>query len=143
VRDYVRSGEVQLDMRLVSILGPDSGTAARYALAAGRQNRLWQFTEVFFAEQKAEGSGYVTQDFLRDIAEQVPGLDVERVFADASDGDIAKEVSEALDAFSRYGLTGTPSFRVGRRGGEMKTVTGEQLPDEIAAAVESAGADRD
>jgi protein-disulfide isomerase len=140
VTDFVRTGEVQLDMQLVSILGPDSGTAARYALAAGRQDRLWEFTKVFLAEQGATNSGYVTRDFVREVGEQVPGLDVDRVLAEAGDPAVARQLRASQDAFVRHRLTGTPSFRVGPRDGQMKTVSAEELPDAIQEALDEAKA---
>ena len=34
---------------------------------------MWQFTELFYDNQGAENSGYVTDEFLRDINEQIDG----------------------------------------------------------------------
>src|SRR5436190_9410660 len=82
VRDYVRAGKVKMVFRDVAFLGDDSVTAGRAAAAAGAQRKLWQFVDAFYAEQGDENSGYVTDDFVRSIAEKVPGLDVERLMRD-------------------------------------------------------------
>ena len=77
VRDYVRTGKVKLEARTLHFLGPDSERAARVAAGAERQGRLWPFLEAFYAAQGAENSGYVTDDFLRSVA-QAAGVDAGR-----------------------------------------------------------------
>jgi protein-disulfide isomerase len=69
IDDYVRTGKVKLQARTLSFLGPDSVRAARVAAGAERQGRLWAFLETFYAAQGAENSGYVTDAFLRDVAQ--------------------------------------------------------------------------
>jgi len=44
------------------------------AYAAGMQNRFWYFEELFYRQQGAEGSRYVTSGFLDQLARQTPGL---------------------------------------------------------------------
>ena len=46
------------------------------------QGRLWPFLEAFYAAQGAENSGYVTDDFLRDVA-KAAGADPDKVLAAA------------------------------------------------------------
>jgi protein-disulfide isomerase len=81
LREWVRPGRLRLDLRLVSVIGPDSRRAARLAGAAALQNRLWPFAELFFLNQGAENSGYVTPRFLRAVATATPGLDVGKALA--------------------------------------------------------------
>src|SRR3954447_22514492 len=82
VRDYVRTGKVKMVFRDIAFLGSDSVTAGRAAAAAGAQGKLWQFVDAFYADQGDENSGYVTDDFVRGIAQKVPGLDVARLMRD-------------------------------------------------------------
>jgi hypothetical protein len=72
LRDWVRPGRLRLDLRLVAFIGPDSTRAARTAGAAALQDRLWQFSELFYLNQGTENSGYVTESFLRAIAPRRP-----------------------------------------------------------------------
>jgi len=76
VDDYVRDGKARLVSETMVFLGPDSVTAARAALAAGEQNHYWPYYSLLYANQEAENSGYVTDDFLRGLAEKTPGLEV-------------------------------------------------------------------
>ena len=68
IDDYVKTGKVKLQARTLSFLGPDSIRAAKVAAGAEQQGRLWAFLETFYASQGPENSGYVTDDFLREVA---------------------------------------------------------------------------
>lgn len=139
VTDYVKPGDVQMELRLMTFLGDDSVTAGRFAQAAAEQNKLWQFAEAFFADQGEENSGYVTEDFLKDIASKA-GVDFEKASAGASDASVTEVLDGNAKAFEDGGLTGTPGFLVGPRGGELKPVANpEDLPGAIADALKQAG----
>ena len=60
----VRPGKVKYQFQPFLIIGPDSKPAMKAALAAGEQNRLWQFLQLFYLNQGGENSGYVTDSFL-------------------------------------------------------------------------------
>jgi protein-disulfide isomerase len=110
IRDYVRPGKVKLEARLLHFLGPDSVTAARAAAAAQQQGRLWPFLEAFYAAQGPENSGYVTDDFLDDVA-AAAGVDL-----GAADDDYATRQLERANADAgRLGVDGTPTFVVDGR----------------------------
>ena len=134
VQRYVRSGDVRMRMRLLTFLGSDSVEAGEVAAAAGLQNRLWEFTESFYARQGQENSGYVTEDFLREVGGGARGLDIERAIAERAHPTARTQLREAHHAARAAGVAGTPTFRVGRRGGEMQTVG----PDGLTAAIDQA-----
>jgi protein-disulfide isomerase len=119
VKSYVRTGKVKMVFRNYSFIGPDSKTAGNMADAAGRQNRLWQFIDLFYENQGEENSGYATPTFLRRIAAGVPGLDVTRAVADAARpaADNAQRATNTLAA--QAGINSTPSFLLGRTGGKL------------------------
>src|SRR3954447_10233288 len=79
VRRYVRTGRVKMVYQDLAFLGDDSVKAGRAAAAAGAQNKLWQFIDVFYGEQGEENSGYVTDDFIRGVAQKVPGVNVAKL----------------------------------------------------------------
>ena len=134
VQRYVRSGDVRMRMRLLTFLGPDSVEAGRVAAAAGLQNRLWEFTESFYARQGQENSGYVTREFLRQVGAGATGLNLDRALADQREPAVRTQLRKAHHAAQAAGVEGTPTFRVGRRGGEMRTVG----PDQLVAAIDEA-----
>lgn len=122
VENYVRDGRVKFIFRDVAFLGTDSTRAAQMAAAAGMQDKLWNFVHLFYTNQGQENTGYVTDDFLREIASGVRGLDVERAMDDRASGDVQRALTEAQTEWQGYGLSGTPSFVVGRTGGTLEPI---------------------
>jgi protein-disulfide isomerase len=115
IRDYVEPGKLRLRFQPQTILGEglsenQSETAARYALATSLQNRLWQFTDLFYRNQDEENSGYVTDSFLQTLAKNTKGLDVERATRDAGSAAVSKLLDSSTGQFSSRDLKGTPSF---------------------------------
>lgn len=135
VENYVRDGRVKIIFRDVAFLGTDSTRAAQMAAAAGQQDKLWEFTHLFYTNQGAENTGYVTDEFLREIAGGVRGLDVERALADRASADVQRAITDAQNEWQGYGLQGTPSFVVGRTGEDLEVVnTDEGLTFETVQA---------
>jgi protein-disulfide isomerase len=120
IRDYVRPGKIQVRFNAMAFLGSDSDKAARFALAAAQQNRLWQVVDLLYANQGAENSGWVTDDLLRSIGDAIPGFDTQKAL-DAMDSQaISDQLTAASKSFEANGFQGTPSFAAGRTGGELK-----------------------
>ena len=120
VREYVRPGKVKLVFRGLAFIGTDSETALRTGLAAGEQDRLWNVVVLLYANQGEESSGWVSDDLLRGVGEAVPGLNVGRML-DGRDSPAADEaLASAQTAADAAGITGTPSFEVGRTGGPLQ-----------------------
>jgi protein-disulfide isomerase len=121
VQDYVRTGKVRMELRTLSFLGPDSVTAAREAAGAARQDKLWNFADVFYYNQGEENSDYVTPSFLARINKAV-GVDAAES-ASFSASDASKEPLAAANTLAnRHGVDATPTILVGKRGGELTAV---------------------
>ncbi len=138
VNDYVRPGRVRADFRVVSILGADSETAARYVIAAGRQNLMWQFQQALFARQGDENSGWVTEELVREVAAEVPGLDVDELVADAESEAVIAQAQENLQQFSEAGATGTPTLLIQIGDDEPYMIQVGLDPAALAAALDDA-----
>jgi protein-disulfide isomerase len=136
LRQVVAPGKAKLELRQWAIIGPDSKTATRGALAAAKQNRYLQFVDVFYANQGPENSGYVTKDFMAGVAQDA-GLDVARWQRDYTSTDPTAYLQESDRLASRYGLDGTPSFVVVGPGGAQPTDA--RTATELAQAVAAAG----
>jgi protein-disulfide isomerase len=119
---YVRAGSIKLVFRPLRFLGPDSEQAAAAVGAAAGENRMWQFVDAFYHRQGEENSGYVTDDFMRDLARAIPGLDANALLA----GDDALARLAESEA-NTYGIESTPSFLVGRSGGELSPLGVSEL----------------
>ena len=119
---YVRAGKVRIEVRGLAFLGPDSVRGLRAALAAGKQDRLFQLLELLYFNQGAENSGWLSQELIEAAARSVPGLDVARLVEDMD----STEISRLLDAdgteAARLGVDSTPTIFVGRTGGDLTRV---------------------
>jgi hypothetical protein len=76
---WVRGGQLKVEYRSLETATrePEVFRSQQVAaLAAGRQNRMWNFVETFYHEQGEEDTGYVTENFIQGIAKQVPGLNL-------------------------------------------------------------------
>jgi protein-disulfide isomerase len=138
IDENVRSGEIAYELRVISFLGADSEEAAYMAAAATMQNRLFEFAETFYLNQGEENSGYVTEEFLTEIAEQTPGLDAEQALADQDSPEAQAIVDENEAEAQRLGVGGTPTFIL--VAGEQTAELGltELTADAFSSALDSA-----
>lgn len=138
VERHVEPGDAALVSETLAFLGEDSVPAARAALAAGEQDRYWQYAVLLFENQGAENSGYVTDEFLTDLAGETEGLDVAR-WEKARDAASLDQVLEAVQQrANESGVNSTPTLVVSGPGGE--TILRGAVPiDEVDRAVEEVG----
>lgn len=125
VADYVRDGRLRMEFRNVSFIGTDSLRAAQMAAAAGQQDKLWEFIDIFYINQGQENSGYVTDEFLREIGGAVDGLDVQQAMDDRGLPEVQRQLEEAQQEWQGAGFTGTPSFLLGPTGGRLEAALGQ------------------
>lgn len=135
----VRGGEAKVDFRNFTIIGEESVVAGAAALAAGRQGRGWDFVELFYRNQGLEASGYVTDEFLTEIARGAGVPDIAQWNRDRASDAVLGEVERTNEEAEALGLSGTPSFAVRGPGTEGIEVLGtpasaEALEEAIDAA---------
>ena len=116
VERYVRLGHLRIVFRNLPVLGAASERAARMAVAAGMQDRMWPFVHAFFSTRDGEGAAEVTDAFLRRVAAAVPGLDVDRALADRDEPAVRAELAENARLAREMGVRGVPTFTLGRTG---------------------------
>ena len=109
---YVQSGRLRIVFDNLPILGPNSVAAARMAAAAGLQDHLFEFTEVFFAR----AGGPVDDALLRRVASAVPGLDVDAAMRARDSAAVDEVLVDARRTAAEFSISGTPSFLLGRTG---------------------------
>jgi protein-disulfide isomerase len=131
IDQYVRTGDVRLELRLLAFIGPDSERARQVANAAALQNRLWEYTDLFFANQGAENSGYATDAFLQRLARQTPGLDVDQLAEDYAGPEAEALTRQAERLARRLAVDGTPSFYLVRGDGEPQQIEIEALGEAL------------
>ena len=112
--------------------------AAGAAAAAADENKLYQFADVFYRNQGPENSDYADDAFMRMIAEQVPGLDAEKVVA-AADDPLAHPAVRAGEEFARdIGSQSTPDFYLRVKGRLTKVEPQGTAPEDYAKAIDAA-----
>ena len=72
----MRPGKLQMQFENLWFIGPDSVKAGRVAAAAAEQDRLWNFVDLLYLNQREENTGYVTASYLHRLLAAVPGLNV-------------------------------------------------------------------
>ena len=109
------------------ILGPQSVTAARAALASVRQGKYVAFHDAMMASH-----GAFTDEDILSMAQDA-GVDVNRLLADMSGDDITAILRANFALAQRLGINGTPAYVVGDRlvGG---VTTADDLKDMVAEA---------
>jgi protein-disulfide isomerase len=133
---YVRTGEVKVVMRPIAFIGPDSERGRLAALAAARQNRLFDFSELLYFNQGPENSGWLDDAMIRRAASSIPGLDVGALLG-ARDSASIRNQAVTYDSHAQTdGVRATPTILVGRTGGALRQVGNDFGP--ISAAIQSA-----
>lgn len=122
VNTWVRNGDVKLEYRSLQTDTSNERTFFRQeiaSLAAGRQDRMWNFLLTFLHEQKQANTGYVTEGFLAGIASQVPGLERARWRRDREDALLSKRVALGVYSAHQKDFSYTPSFLLGISRGKV------------------------
>lgn len=134
---YVRPGKLDTEFRGFPFIGSDSVKGYQFLLAAAEQNKLWNLQEAMYRNQGGENSGWITDDLIRELASQIPGLDVEKLFADAGSATITQEAEGANAKAQAAGIQGTPTLliKVGDHAPYMIQVT---TVEQLRAALDDA-----
>jgi protein-disulfide isomerase len=136
VRRYIRTGKVKMELRLTGLLGDDSTRANKAVMAAGLQDRMWDASMRFYDVQGQEGTGYVTDRFLRDVLGGVRGLDLPRAMKDRTSRDVRDELGAVYSMQRRYGVNSTPTLMIGTDDTDLTLVARGVLPaEELAQAI--------
>jgi protein-disulfide isomerase len=141
IKKYVRTGKAKIEylsMQTATHERETFQTQQVAALAAGKQNLMWNYLELFYHEQGEEGSGYVNESYLQGLAAQIPGLSLSNWSAARNDPAYANQVVSDAQAANQHGFTGTPSFLIGKTGGGLQELKNPSFtdPSQFEAAIE-------
>jgi protein-disulfide isomerase len=128
IESQVKTGEANLEFRNFTIISQESIPAGAAAVAAGKQGKGWNYLELFYRNQGKEASGYVTDEFLKEIAKGAGVPNLEKWEKDRESKQVVKEVEDTTTEAQELGFTGTPSFAVegpGTKGKETLGTPGE------------------
>lgn len=116
VQRYVKTGRLKVIFQPIAIIGNDSVTGARAVGAAAQQNKMFNYTSLWYNNQGEENTGYVTQDFMTKLANATPGLDTAKWKSDLNSQPVGNLLSQAQSAAQTAGVSSTPTFLVAKKG---------------------------
>jgi protein-disulfide isomerase len=89
------------------ILGPSSETAAKWALAADKQKKYYEFHSAMMNNKEQ-----ITDELLEKVAKDV-GMDVAQAKSDVASPEMLVQIEKNRALASDLGLNGTPAFIIG------------------------------
>src|SRR5215208_378183 len=133
---YVRTGKVKIEARTIAFIGPDSDRGRRAAIAASRQNRLFDFEQLLYANQGPENGGWLDDSMVTAAGKSIPGLDVQALLDTRNSAGVV-DTAKRYDAQAKAdGVGGTPALYLGKSGGKLVPFSPSAAPD--AAALSTA-----
>jgi protein-disulfide isomerase len=144
IANQVKAGKVKLVYRSLEtatsgapnpgIFGPQQ--AAAYA--AGNQGKAWDYIELFYHQQGQEGSGYVNQAYLNNLAKQISGLNYNQWLSDSHSQSLLTQVSKDEAAATSKGYSATPTLVVSGPKGQTQPIVGVPTSfSQLQAAINS------
>ena len=132
ITKWVKTGKLKIEYRSLETATREPETFRTQqiaALAAGKQNKAWNYIETFYHEQGEEGSGYVTESYLKGLAQQVPGLNLTQWTTDRGNQQYQAQIAVDTQEANNNGFTGTPAFLIGKTGSGLKKYEYSSLTD--------------
>jgi protein-disulfide isomerase len=142
IANEVRAGKVKVDFRFLQTATRDANTfkaESVAALAAGKQNKLWNYVELFYRNQGQENSGYVDGTFLTGLAKAIPGLDLAQWTRDRTDPSLATQVTQDAATAQSLGFNATPSLLVKGPKFPSQAIQGAASYSELQKAIKAVG----
>lgn len=136
IKDHVRKGELRIEFRPFGFVKEWSTPAAQYAWAAADQDLMWPFAKVWYANQGDENSDYVSDDFARAIAAEVPDMNVDQLIADAKLPATREKLDDIARSFLTFNLQIVPSFVAGRTGQTLRPMELGESATEASRAID-------
>ncbi len=132
IQKWVKSGKLKIEYRSLETATREPETFRTQqvaALAAGKQKKAWNYIELFYHEQGEEGSGYVTESYLKGLAQQIPGLNLTKWTTDRGDQQLQAQLAVDTQEANNNGFTGTPAFLIGKTGSPLTKYQYTSLTD--------------
>jgi protein-disulfide isomerase len=143
VSKYVRTGKVKVEARVLDFIGPDSSRGRKAMIAAGQQNRAFNFASVLYFNQGVENTGWLNEDMVASAAASIPGFKVGKLLTERNSSATATTASGFDASAVENKVTATPTLLVARAGSAPKVVPLTSPTDKAAlvASLDAALAD--
>jgi len=125
LENYVDTGKVKIIFKDLTIIGPDSITAAHAAHCADDQGLFWEYHDTLYNNWNGENNGWASSENLLRMAQDV-GLGIDE-FTDCMLNEIHTQIISASNADARtLRLTSTPNFFVISPNNQITKIPGAQ-----------------
>jgi protein-disulfide isomerase len=139
IENQVRDGEAKISFNQFIIIGPDSIPAGEAALAAGAQNKAWNYVELFYRNQGEENSGYVTEKFIETIGKEARIPNLAKWNKERKSGKYKKDLEAQTKEAEKLKFGGTPSFAIkAPRAESREPITAPESSGQLEEAIEEA-----
>jgi len=140
IKQYVKTGKVKVELRVLDFIGPDSSRGRKAMIAAGNQNRAFNYAEILYFNQGTENTGWLSENMVASAAASIPGLDVTKLLADRNSSAVKKIASNVDAQAVTDKVSSTPTLLVGRAGTKPKPVSLQSSTDQasLVAALDTA-----
>jgi protein-disulfide isomerase len=119
---YVRSGELKVEARVLGFIGPDSQRGRDAAIAAAKQNAMFNFMQLLYDNQAGENSGWLSDAMVRSAAASIPEIDVAQLLSDSGSSATVAQARTYDSQATADKISGTPTLFVGPSGSKPKLV---------------------
>jgi len=111
MKKYVKTGQVYYEFVPLANLGPESLSTAKAAYCANDQGKFWEYTDILFANQNGENTGYFTNTRLTSFAQSL-NLDAAAFSACLTSDKYDSKLNENHAYATENGIIATPMFLV-------------------------------
>jgi protein-disulfide isomerase len=140
VKNYVRTGKLQVQLEPWAFIGPDSIRGQAAELAAAEQNKLFDYAELLYDNQGVENTGWLNDNMVAAVARSIPGLQVHTLLTARNSATVKAAQKQVGELVTTHKVTGTPTLFVGKTGTTGAQVNLSSATDEatLVAAINSA-----
>jgi protein-disulfide isomerase len=137
---YVRTGKVKVYVRPWAFIGPDSFRGQSAMIAAGLQNKAFNYAQILYDNQGTENTGWLNSNMVVQGAASVPGLKVPQLLVDQKSSTVSNEAKAVAAEANAKQVSGTPTVFVGKSGTKGTQVALQSGGDEatLVAALNAA-----
>ncbi len=119
---YFQKGKANLVFKHFVTHGSDSFNAALASQCANDQGKFWNFYDILYNNQGEENSGWVSVENLKNFAQKIPGLDLQKFNSCLDDQKHKSFVENDTNFAFASGFQGTPTFVITKRDGSDREV---------------------
>ncbi len=143
ISNEVKNGKVKLDYKSLMTAtgnGPNPSvfpTQQAAALAAGEQQKAWQYILLFYHQQGTENTNYVNDGYLNGLAKQIGGLNYSKWSTDRQSSTLTNQVAADQQAAAAQHYNSTPTLVVSGPKGTAQAIVGDADYGSLQKAIQS------